>query len=360
MVAVMKPKLPQAEALLPYLRRVDARRTYSNFGPLNTEFEARIAQLYGSSEGTVMTASNATIALTLALNALGAPRGTLCAMPAWTFVASAHAATMAGLTPYFIDVDPATWALDPQATAAALANAPGEVAAVMPVAPFGLALDIPAWEAFRNETGIAVVIDAAAGFDSARPSSIPTVVSLHATKALGVGEGALVLSIDPDLIVDIRTRSNFGFHGSREARLPAANGKLSEYHAAVGLAALDEWPEARAEWMAAATAYRRALSSNRVKLQPGFGETWAGSTCVLEFPEPWACSASQALAAAGIETRRWWGMGAHRHPATVDFPCAVLAATEHLAGATLGVPFYRDIGTSEIDQIAHILRSIGA
>jgi dTDP-4-amino-4,6-dideoxygalactose transaminase len=359
LLAVMKPKLPQADAVLPYLRKIDASRLYSNFGPLNAEFEERVAQRYGASDVVATTASNATIALTLVLNGFTARPGALCAMPAWTFVASAHAAIMAGLKPYFLDVDPTTWALDPEATAAALTDAPGEVAAVMPVSPFGRPLDIASWETFRERTGIPVVIDAAAGFDTVKPSSIPTVVSLHATKVLGIGEGAIVLSTDSALMSDIRARSNFGFRGSREARMPATNAKLSEYHAAVGLAALDEWPQARAQWMAAAVAYQHALPSNHLRLQAGFGETWVSSTSVLELSGPHATRAEKSLAEARVETRRWWGLGAHHHPATAGFPRTALPVTERFAEGTLAVPFHRDLSPAAIAEVARALRDAG-
>src|ERR1041384_8105138 len=56
---------------------------------------------------------------------VGAHR-TRCATPAWTFVAAAHAATMAGLIPFFVDVDADTWAVDPEGIAASIAGAPAE------------------------------------------------------------------------------------------------------------------------------------------------------------------------------------------------------------------------------------------
>ena len=103
--------------------------------------------------------------LTLALTAQAAKPGTLCAMPAWTFVASAHAAVNAGLIPYFVDVDIETWALDPAGLAEHIAQAPAPVGAVMPVAPFGEPISVAPWDAFRADTGLPVVIDAAAGFE---------------------------------------------------------------------------------------------------------------------------------------------------------------------------------------------------
>ena len=354
-IPVMRPKLPVAERLVEYLRRIDASRFYSNFGPLALLLEDRLAEHYDLGTRSVTTVANATQGLALTLLAQGAKPGTLCAMPAWTFVASAHAAVNAGLIPYFIDVDPDNWSLDTSAVLDQIARAPGPVGAVMPVAPFGRPVDVSGWDEFRAKTGLPVVIDAAAGFASLKPGETPAVVSLHATKVLGTGEGGFVICTDPSIIRGVRTQSNFGLDASRQATVAATNAKMSEYHAAVGHAALDEWAEACAEWMAAADAYRSALGrSNQVRLQDGFGETWVSSACVLRATDSAAIRIEGALAAAGIETRHWWGKGAHVHPATAQFPRAPLPVTEALANSTLAVPFYRDLGSAEIEKIAEI------
>src|SRR5947207_10784452 len=200
MIPIMRPKLPCAERLAPYLQQIDESRLYSNFGPLAVGLEQRLAAHFGIAGAAVTTVANATLGLTLALTAQGARPGTLCAIPAWTFIASAHAAMMAGLVPYFIDVDVASWALDADRIGDALAGAPGPVGAVMPVAPFGARIDIAAWDRFRAHSGIPVVIDAAAGFDTLVPGEVPAVVSLHATKVIGTGEGGFVISKDATLI----------------------------------------------------------------------------------------------------------------------------------------------------------------
>lgn len=353
-IPVMRPRLPSVKTLAPYLEKIDSGRIYSNFGPLSDAFEDRLSARYALSNGTVSAVANATLGLTLALAAQDARPGTLCVMPAWTFVASAHAAVMAGLTPYFVDVDAETWALDPQEVANGLAQAPGPVGAVMPVAPFGRPIDIAAWERFRARTGLPVVIDAAAGFDALTPGAVPAVVSLHATKILGTGEGGFVVSTDAAFKQQIRARSNFGFAGTREAMMLAANAKFSEYHAAVGLAALDEWDETRDQWLAVARNYRIALSaSNQIGYQLGNGRDWIATTWVLSFVD--ADRVEAALAKAGIETRRWWGQGAHAHKATMKFPRTSLPRTAALARSTLGLPFYRDLGYEQVQQIADIV-----
>jgi dTDP-4-amino-4,6-dideoxygalactose transaminase len=351
-IPIMRPKLPSADRLAPYLKAIDASRLYSNFGPLAVSLEDRIAEHYSLNQGTVATVANATLGLAIALAAQQPPPRTLCAMPAWTFVASAHAAVMAGLVPYFVDVDPETWALNADKLLDELSRAPAPVGAIMPVLPFGLPIDTATWETFRSRTGLAVVIDAAAAFDSLVPSAVPSVVSLHATKALGIGEGGFVISSDLSFSGAVRTLANFGFESNRQAKVAAFNAKLSEYHAAVGHAALDEWGEARSEWSSAAKAYRRALGGpNSVRLQPGFGETWISSTCLLSFSQPAADQIEQSLRDGAIDTRRWWGHGAHTHPATASFPRTATPVTDLLARSTLAVPFYREIGTAEISRV---------
>jgi dTDP-4-amino-4,6-dideoxygalactose transaminase len=123
----MRPKLPSAERLAPYLRQIDEARFYSNFGPLVQRLEARLAHRFGLPVEGVTTVANATLGLALALGALEAPVGSLCVLPAWTFIASAHAAVMAGLVPYFVDVGAANWALDPDGVAEMIAQAPARV-----------------------------------------------------------------------------------------------------------------------------------------------------------------------------------------------------------------------------------------
>ena len=354
-ILVARPRLPSAEAILPYLRQIDGARWYSNFGPLLTAFEARLAERFGPA-ATIVTAVNATQALTLTLKAMNLEPGGLCAAPAWTFVATAHAILEAGLTPWFVDVDHDSWMLEPDQMRAALTRAPGPVRAVIPVAAFGRSVDLEGWKAFRDETGVPVLVDAAAAFDSAHDAELPHVVSLHATKALGVGEGGFLATTDAALAQRVRQLTTYGFAGSRESHMPATNAKLSEYAAAVGLAALDGWPGDRLRFGLAAMNLR--LAAGRLKdvtFQPGWGEAWVTSVCVVRTPDGTASAVEAALAKAGVDTRRWWGEGCHRSAAFAGLPHDDLGVTERLAGATIGLPFAVDQTPEEAAFIAEAL-----
>ena len=155
-IKVLRPRLPTAAKLLPYLERIDDSRIYSNYGPLNAEFARRLGDLVGGSPTTLT--SNGTTAIELALRLRCDQRGH-CLMPAFTFIASAHAVCNAGLTPYLLETDPNSLALTPEIAAAALNSVPGPVAAVLVVSAFGAPPDFAAWTAFEKEHGIPVVFE---------------------------------------------------------------------------------------------------------------------------------------------------------------------------------------------------------
>ncbi len=350
-VPVMRPSLPVLEELEPYLRAIERNRWYSNFGPLVVELEQRLALALGGGTGAVVTANNGTAALTAALMALEVPPGGLVAVPSWTFCASAHAVLLAGLTPYLVDVDGSTWVMGPDAVRAAMTRESLSLAAVMPVVPFGAPLDDREWRRFRAETGIPVLIDAAAAFDTWRASDIPAAISLHATKTLGAGEGGLVVSADPAFIKRVRQALNFGFRDTATAQVPASNGKMSEYAAAVALAALDGWSAIRADWCRAAALYAPLAARQDIVTQAGFGRDWVGSAFVVRVPGQDGRTLATALAARGIQTRLWWPLALCDHPAFASCPGDAAPVGRRLARECLGLPYYRDVAPEDVAYV---------
>jgi dTDP-4-amino-4,6-dideoxygalactose transaminase len=344
--------------LLPYLHELDASRWYSNHGALNHRFASRLAdQLGGTVSEQIVTASNATAALTATLLALDLPPGSPCLMPAWTFAASGHAVVQAGLTPRFLDVNLEDGAVTPAAAQSIVRATPRSAATVLlAVSPFGLPVDVGGWCAFQRETGIPVVLDAAAAFDTVRVSPIPTVVSLHATKVFGIGEGAFVACSDEARSRAIRERINFGFADSREAVVPAMNAKLSEYGAAIGLAALSAWPGMRAAYRRVALDYAEAFRSEpSIRVQRGYGEEFVSATAIIRVPPDRLTAVEDALALGSIGSRRWWGDGLTKQRAFARYASGPLPATDAHAASTIGLPSWPDLSTDAIARIAGIV-----
>jgi dTDP-4-amino-4,6-dideoxygalactose transaminase len=344
-IRLYTPDLPGADEFMPFMRRIDAARWYTNFGPLEREFAAEAGRLLDAEHRPcIATANSGTAALTLALQALELPAGSRVLTPALTFPATAAAILAAGLTPFLADVDPDDWSLTPKIAGPWRPR----VSAVVPVAAFGVGLSAAVWDAFAGESGLPVVMDAAGALGNQEmPRRCTAVFSLHATKTLGVGEGGLVATRDPGLVERVRRLSNFGFERG-VAAAAAGNAKLSEWHAAVGLAQL---PRARTLWDVKARlsdAYRRALP--KLPMQAG-----TPGSLVVGLPVS-AERIAGRLAAEGIETRRWYQPDLTRHPAYERLPRAgELPTTAALHDRLLGLPFHSGVAEEDVFLVARAL-----
>ena len=396
-IALSRPALPTADRLAPYLAQIDAARFYTNFGPLQDRLRHRLAGHLGIDPGGVGLAASGTLALAgllLATAGRARPDRPFCACPSFTFPATAAAAQIAGYVPCLADIDPGTWALDPAAVAA-LPQA-DRLGAVLVVAPFGRMVDLHAWAAFSDRHGVAVAVDAAACFDTLDPAAItatrvPVAVSLHATKTLSTAEGGLMLCGDPEIVTGAVAALNFGFIADRSSAVPGLNGKLSEYHAAVGLADLDGWVAKRAGFLGAARAYAAAAEAAGIGVETGNGAGHGGqaaaSVAASDAPSdaasdgagarlvvspqaalPYAhllardgagaARACAALSAAGIGWRRWYERGLHRQPAFADAPRGPLQASEDLAERLVGLPFAPDLADADAVRVVDVLRAV--
>jgi dTDP-4-amino-4,6-dideoxygalactose transaminase len=361
-VELLRPLLPDAAAILPYIERIDAARWYSNFGPLEQELRSRLGAHFGLSAEHTITASSATAGLISVLRALNIPKDSLCLVPSWTFVATPASAIAAELTPYFIDVDEASWALTPDLVKKQIAGVRGIIGAVLVVAPFGKRVDIAAWDRFTAETSIPVVVDAASGFDSFRTAQFgrtPIVFSLHATKIIGAGEGAVVVSRDTALLRHVHEQTNFGYY-TRRISIPGINSKMSEYTAAVAHAALDNWPERRAQWKATTDYCMAALAplAKKHNVILWFPDDGVSSTCNIRIAKQEADLVISQLQVRGIKARQWWDKGCHLQPAYSKYAHTELEVTHRLGHSVISLPFYVDIPREHLDYVAHHLADI--
>lgn len=363
-LGVLRPRLPRAEQLLPYLQAIDSTRVYSNRGPLVCELESRFsARLQLPEGGTLCTASGtaAIVGAILASAGRANERRPLAMIPAFTFVATAAAVQQCGYEPYLLDVTLGQWMLDP----ASIIDHPllDKVGVVVPVAPFGRPVRQKAWCDFNKATKIPVVIDGAAAFDTIGPAprdylgDIPVAFSFHATKSFGTGEGGAVLCNDPDFIRDVERCLNFGFYGSRDSRSANINGKMSEYGAAVGLAELDGWTSKLAEFSSAAGCYRDLMQavqlSHLMHVHPDISATYALVLCPTSEQ---ARKAEESLDLHDIDCRRWYGEGIQGHSYYQRLAHGPLDATTDILPRLIGLPMAPDLSREDVGRVVEALR----
>jgi dTDP-4-amino-4,6-dideoxygalactose transaminase len=366
-IPVCLPRLPLAEKILPYLYQIDSNRWYSNFGPLHHEFSSRLASLFKVTTSQIVFGTTGTQVLEICLRAMGIKPGSLCVMPSWTFIATPLAAVSANLEPVFVDVDAKTQSICPEILFDLLPTIKqmGTIGAVIVTSPFGVPVDTLAWDRFTEATGIPVIIDAAAAFDSMlrvpemKVRNTPMMVSLHATKAFGIGEGGVIFSQNEKLMQRVLNLTRFGFHkGERESRELGTNIKMSEYVCAVGLAALDEWPDTRDSWEQLTDYYLRVLDQARVN--HSLSSDWVSSTCNILVPGQ-ADALARECEQQNIMVRKWWGEGCHHQPVFQQARCVGdLRNTEFLRKSILGLPFYLDLTEDKVNNIVDCLSVIPA
>ena len=360
MLAVNRPLLPGFDRLRPYLEEIDTARFYTNYGALHDRLLARLGGHFGIGAEYLALANSGTSALTaliLTMAGTATPDRPLCICPSYTFVATAVAARACGFTPFLADADARSWALDPDR----LERLPElrQAGAVIVVAPYGRTPDLAAWQAFAARTGVPTIIDAAACFDTIDAAMVcagpvPVAISLHATKTFSTAEGGLIVSGDAGLVVRAVRAMNFGFYGDRQSQGPSINGKMSEYHAAVGLADLDGWAAKRHGFRAAASNYAAAAEAKglagRIIVDAAHANPYA---LFLADDAAQAAAAIEALRRLHIDSRFWYGRGLHHQPHYRDCPAEALAVTDNLTPRLLGLPFAPDLGHADIGRVVH-------
>ena len=363
-VAILVPKLPSTDELIPFLRRIDANRWYSNYGPLWREFRDALTSFMsvrtGQPDLRVAFTNSGTAALELALRARAVAGRRLCLMPSFTFIASAHAVCNAGLEPFLLDVDERSLVVTPEIAERALPHLPQPPAAVLVISAFGAPPDIRAWEAFERIHGIPVVFDAAAALMSLDTAGHqPICVSLHATKVFAIGEGGVVLSTDAGLVDQITAMTGFGFAGAaRVSSVRGGNYRISEYAAAIGLAGLATVEQKVTQLKSVVRAYAIGLRNSRIRLQDGVGEQWVTMTLNVLLPPGSGDDTLVRLDRAGVPWRHWWGLGCHTHPAFAGLPSTDLPVTRDLAPRVIGVPCHTELTAETIGAICeHLLLS---
>lgn len=343
----MKVSLELGADFYPWIQKVESSGVYGNFGPQVAGLESELASLIGLPASTVVTVANATLGLQGALVVMGIERWVV---PSWTFAATIHAANAAVRSFEFGEVDRSSWVLNPMEVSQ------GEGALV--TAPFGARISIG--QEWNHVAGL--VIDAAAAigafpqFVGSYKGPWAAVVSMHATKVLGIGEGGFVAFSDPSLATSFRQWTNFGFFGARVAEIYGTNAKLPEISAAIARYRLSSWPRERGDWIKARRLVHHAGES--LGINPGFSsEDWVSPYWIADFKsEDRKDQAVRALAANNIESREWWSRGCHRMPAFSGIPTrSALGETETLARRSLGLPFFRGISDTQVNRVLGVL-----
>lgn len=215
-------------------------------GPRSAAFVDQLLELTGAPHGVL--APNGTLALVLALLAIGVGPGDEVIVPDITFIGSATAVSMVGATPVFAEVNNVNYQID-------LAECDRLISprskAIMPVHLYGMTADMDALMAFARQHGLLVIEDAAQAVgvhyrgQHAGTFGDIGIFSFFADKTITTGEGGFVVCRDEATFDRLRLLRNQGRldRGSFIHEAIGYNFRMTDLQAAIGLTQLARLPE---------------------------------------------------------------------------------------------------------------------
>lgn len=241
-------------------------------------FETKFADFCGTSHA--VSTSNGTVALHLALAALGVGTGDEVIVPALTFIATANSVTYCGAKPVFVDIEETSWNLDPEQVEAAITP---RTRAIMPVHLYGQPCKIDRILEIAEKHGLAVIEDAAealgAEFNGRRVGSFGHMgcFSFYGNKNITTGEGGAVVTNDPKLDEKLRILRDHGMSQTRRYwhDVVGFNYRMTNIQAALGVAQLERWDQIAAAKVKISNRYVECTKSGHLLLPTGWPESEA-------------------------------------------------------------------------------------
>jgi dTDP-4-amino-4,6-dideoxygalactose transaminase len=304
--------------------------------------------------------SSCTAGLMLVLRASGLSGDVV--LPSFTFSASAHAVVWNGLRPAFADIRPDDLLLDP----AAVARSAGvRTSAILATHTYGTPCDTEALGRLARDNGIRLFFDAAHAFGSRHGGRMvggfgdAEVFSLSPTKVLIAGEGGIIATNDDSLAERCRVGRDYGNPGDYDTRFVGLNARMSELHAATALASFADLEERIGRRNQLAERYRKVLDQLPGITFPAVAEgdrsTYKDFTILID-PEEFgmdATAVAAALAAEGIQTRRYYAPPVHRQRAYrwVGPANGALPQTDWAAARVLTLPLWTGMDDEQVDGV---------
>lgn len=343
-----------------------------SIGPVQEEFENRIAARAGCDYGVAV--SSGTAGLHLVLTSLGIGPGDEVITTPFSFIASSNAILYCGATPVFVDIEPKSLNMDPTLVERAITE---RTKAIMAVETFGCPVHMNAYAQIAARYEIPLIEDCceALGVTHAgrRAGSIGRagVFAFYANKQITTAEGGMIVTDDERLADLCRSMRNHGRPAAPDGDLGTwlahvrlgFNYRMSEVHAAIGVAQMDRFDELRAARDSIARAYMDRLITSPNLIMP---------TVAPETTMSWFVFVVRLATEYTAEERDRVikGMRNHDIGCAPYFPCIHLQPfyrerfgfnpgdfpiAESVSHRTIALPFYPDLTDREVGLVAETL-----
>lgn len=356
-IYVTQPSLAPLNDIFDLLKGVWDRGILTHNGPLVQKLENEIEKKVEIEN--FLLVNNGTIALQMAIKALEL-KGEIITTP-FTWVATLSAIKWEGCVPVFVDIDPKTLNIDPFKIESKITS---KTVAIMPVHVFGNPCDVDAIDLIAKKHNLKVIYDAAHAIGSSYDGKSLlefghiSATSLHATKLFNTGEGGGCITRDKKLYNKLKRIRFFGHDEEKNIIEDGFNGKMTEIHAALGLANLNYFDKVLEDRKVKYNLYKTLLSElDFVSFQElKFGETNYSYFPIILDSETRLLQIEQELNKKNIFPRRYFYPSVNTFEKIVSYDS--MPISEDISKRILCLPIYYDLSTTVIYKITEIISHI--
>lgn len=354
-IPVTKSFMPPIENYIQYIGKIWNSNQLTNQGPLVQKIERKLKKLLQVKHFHFLT--NGTLALQLALRALGTDGGEIITTP-FSYVATTSAILWEGFKPVFVDISPDTLCIDPQKIEAAITR---KTRAILAVHVFGIPCDVLAIKKIAKKHQLKVIYDGAHAFGSKyKDKSLLSygdisICSFHATKLFHTIEGGCLITPNKSISKKVELMKRFGHEGDDHQSL-GINAKGSEFQAAMGLCNLPFVQANIQKRKKIFSWYNKSLPSQVVTIQIPADTTYNYAYFpILLKDEKQLKRVTAALNKHNIFPRRYFypSLNTLKYLSSKK-SCPV---SEKVSDSILSLPLYVSLAESSVLNICEILRS---
>jgi len=356
MINVTKTFLPDIDLYIEYLKKIWISEQITNNGQLYIELTEKLRAYLGCND--IQLLANGTLSLQLAIKSLGL-KNEIITTP-YSYVATVNSILWEGCTPIFADIDSETFCIDPLKIELLITD---KTTAILATHVYGNPCNISAIENIAKIHNLKVIYDASHAFgvtlngESILNYGDCSTLSFHATKLFHTGEGGAVVTKSKELSDTIYLMSKFGHIGEDEYIDIGINAKMTELHAAIGLAVLPSIDSIIARRRDVSIQYDQALRSlpiEKPKIANGVKYNYSYYPVVFNSPEDMR-RVRGALLRHDINPRRYFYPSLNLLPFLSEESRQKCPISESIANRVLCLPLYYDLEKLEINLIATII-----
>lgn len=326
-------------------------------GPEVVELETKLAAHTGTKYA--LTCASGTDALVIPMMALGIGPGDEVITTAFSFIATAETICLVGAKPVYVDIDPVTYNIDPNAIERAIT---AKTKAILPVSLYGQMADMDEINAIAKKHNLFVIEDAAQSYGASykdRKSSNASLVggtSFFPAKPLGCyGDGGAIFTNDEKLFKAMKEIREHGSESRYYHTRLGVNGRLDTIQCAVLLAKLERYDWEVTQRQKIADTYNKAFATIKT---PGFAvpvikanrtSVWAQYTLSVGNRSEFQKKLTEAGVPSSIHYPRtmpdqpWY---------KENTPCQNdISNSRHAAEHVISLPIYPDMDTATQDKI---------